>query len=101
MKVVLFHQHGGPEVLEYTDVPRPEPKPKEALIRLRAAALNRVKVMDLILAGELKPILDRTHLRKYAAPAQERLWKKENFGKITLVFIDPQDRYACETIPLV
>ena len=45
MKVVLFRQHGGPEVLEYTDFPAPEPKPGEALIRLHAAALNRVDVM--------------------------------------------------------
>ncbi|MFZ5882790.1 MAG: zinc-binding dehydrogenase [Chloroflexota bacterium] len=44
MKAVLFHQHGGPEVLEYADFPAPEPKPGEALIRLRAAALNRVDV---------------------------------------------------------
>src|SRR5258707_8461576 len=45
MKAVLFHQHGGPEVLEYTDFPTPKPKPGEALIRLRAAALNRMDVM--------------------------------------------------------
>ena len=44
MKAVLFHQHGGPEVLEYADFPTPEPKPGEALVRLRAAALNRVDV---------------------------------------------------------
>src|SRR5512133_2193715 len=45
MKTVLFHQHGGPQVLEYTDFPTPEPKPGEALIRLRAAALNRMDIM--------------------------------------------------------
>jgi NADPH:quinone reductase-like Zn-dependent oxidoreductase len=45
MKAVLFRQHGGPEVLEYTDFPTPDPKPGEALIRLRAAALNRMDVM--------------------------------------------------------
>ncbi len=45
MKAVLFRQHGGPVVLEYTDFPTPEPKPGEALIRLRAAALNRMDVM--------------------------------------------------------
>jgi NADPH:quinone reductase-like Zn-dependent oxidoreductase len=44
MKAVLFRQHGGPEVLEYTDFPTPEPKAGEALIRLHAAALNRVDV---------------------------------------------------------
>ncbi|HNQ93944.1 MAG TPA: zinc-binding dehydrogenase [Anaerolineales bacterium] len=45
MKAVLFRQHGGPDVLEYTEFPAPEPKPGEALIRLRAAALNRMDVM--------------------------------------------------------
>lgn len=45
MKAILFRQHGGPEVLEYTDFPTPEPKPGEALIRLRAASLNRMDVM--------------------------------------------------------
>lgn len=44
MKAVLFHTHGGPEVLEYSDFPEPQPKPGEALVRLRAAALNRVDV---------------------------------------------------------
>ncbi|HEX2995545.1 MAG TPA: zinc-binding dehydrogenase [Anaerolineales bacterium] len=45
MKAVIFRQHGGPEVLEYTDFPSPEPKPGEALVRLRAAALNRMDVL--------------------------------------------------------
>ncbi len=45
MKAVLFRQHGGPEVLEYTDFPAPEPKPGEVLIRLHAAALNRMDIM--------------------------------------------------------
>ena len=45
MKAILFHKHGGPEVLEYADFPTPEPKAGEALIHLRAAALNRMDVM--------------------------------------------------------
>ncbi len=44
MKAVIFRQHGGPEVLEYTDFPTPEPKAGEVLVRLRAAALNHVDV---------------------------------------------------------
>ncbi|MBL8103087.1 MAG: zinc-binding dehydrogenase [Anaerolineales bacterium] len=44
MKTILFQQHGGPEVLEYTDFPTPEPKAGEVLIRIRAAALNRMDV---------------------------------------------------------
>ncbi|MDD2922099.1 MAG: zinc-binding dehydrogenase [Anaerolineales bacterium] len=45
MKTILFHKHGGPEVLEYADFPTPEPKAGEALIRIRAAALNRMDVL--------------------------------------------------------
>lgn len=44
MKTVLFRQHGGPEVLEYTDFPTPEPKAGEVLIHLQAASLNRMDV---------------------------------------------------------
>jgi NADPH:quinone reductase-like Zn-dependent oxidoreductase len=40
MKAVFFHRHGSPEILEYGELPAPEPGPSEALIRLRAAALN-------------------------------------------------------------
>lgn len=44
MKAILFHKHGGPEVLEYKEFPDPAPKAGEVLIRLRAAALNRMDV---------------------------------------------------------
>lgn len=42
------------------------------------------EVMDLVVAGKLKPIIDKTFPLKDAALAQERLWNSENFGKITL-----------------
>jgi NADPH:quinone reductase-like Zn-dependent oxidoreductase len=42
MKAVLFHSHGGPEVLEYTDFPTPEPGEGQVLVKVEAAALNRV-----------------------------------------------------------
>jgi len=45
MKAVLFHKHGGPNVLQYTDFPQPEPAADEALIHLHASALNRMDVM--------------------------------------------------------
>jgi NADPH:quinone reductase-like Zn-dependent oxidoreductase len=44
LKVILFRQHGGPEVLQYADFATPQPKAGEVLIRLRAAALNRMDV---------------------------------------------------------
>jgi len=42
MKAVFFHEHGGLEVLQYGDLPTPEPAAGEVLVRLRAAALNRL-----------------------------------------------------------
>lgn len=44
MKAVLFNRHGGPEVLEYTNFATPEPGPGQALVRLKAAALNRMDI---------------------------------------------------------
>lgn len=40
MKAIFLNHHGGPEVLEYGDLPTPQPGPGEALVRLKAAALN-------------------------------------------------------------
>ncbi|MBW8012016.1 MAG: zinc-binding dehydrogenase [Chloroflexi bacterium] len=42
MKAIIFHEHGGPEVLTYTELPTPDPKTGEALVRLEAAALNHL-----------------------------------------------------------
>ncbi len=44
MKAILFDEHGGPEVLRYADFPDPQPGPGEVLVRLRAAALNRLDI---------------------------------------------------------
>ena len=38
------------------------------------------EVMDLVVSGKLKPVMDKTFPLKDAALAQERLWKGENFG---------------------
>ena len=42
MKAVVVHEFGGPEVMKYEDVPRPEPKEDEILVRVMAAAVNPI-----------------------------------------------------------
>jgi len=44
MKAVIFQQHGGPEVLQYTEVADPKIKANEVLIEVRACALNHLDV---------------------------------------------------------
>ena len=45
MKAVAYSRHGGPEVLELVDVPDPRPGEQDAVVAVRAAAVNR---MDLL-----------------------------------------------------
>jgi NADPH:quinone reductase-like Zn-dependent oxidoreductase len=44
MKAVIIQQHGGPEVLQYTEVSTPTIKPNEILVQVRACALNHLDV---------------------------------------------------------
>jgi len=42
MKAIVISRFGGPDVLQYQDLPRPEPKPNEVLVRVIAAGVNPV-----------------------------------------------------------
>ncbi|HET8562761.1 MAG TPA: quinone oxidoreductase [Candidatus Binatia bacterium] len=44
MKAVRVHEHGGPEVLKYEDIPIPDPKPGEARIRIEAIGVNFIDI---------------------------------------------------------
>src|SRR3989338_8075290 len=44
MKAVIFKEHGGLEKLSCTEVPDPKIGPSEALIRVRACALNHLDI---------------------------------------------------------
>src|SRR5215213_3588325 len=44
MKASIFRQHGGPEVLEYTDVPEPQIRANEVLVEVKACALNHLDI---------------------------------------------------------
>ncbi len=44
MKSIFFEEHGELDVLKYADLPDPEPAPGEALVRVRAVALNHLDI---------------------------------------------------------
>jgi NADPH:quinone reductase-like Zn-dependent oxidoreductase len=44
MRAVRFHEYGEIGVLREEEVPTPEPGPGEALVRVRACAVNHVDV---------------------------------------------------------
>ena len=43
MKAAAFRRFGGPEVLEYLDLPTPEPHPGNVVVRVRASGVNRLE----------------------------------------------------------
>jgi NADPH2:quinone reductase len=44
MKAIRIHNHGGPEVLTYEDVPVPEPRPGEARVKIEASGVNFIDI---------------------------------------------------------
>jgi NADPH:quinone reductase-like Zn-dependent oxidoreductase len=44
MKAVLFFEHGGEDVLIYSEIPTPSPGPDQVLVQLKVAALNRADI---------------------------------------------------------
>jgi NADPH:quinone reductase-like Zn-dependent oxidoreductase len=50
MKAMVIHAYGGPEVLKLEEIPRPEPKENEVLVRVIAAGVNPAD--PLIVSGK-------------------------------------------------
>ena len=59
MKAVQIHAYGGPEVLKYEDVPQPQPKANQILVRVHAAGVNPVdwKIREGYLSATLPMIM--------------------------------------------
>ena len=83
MKAVVIHEYGGPEVLKYEDIPRPEPKDDQLLIRVIAAGVNPVdgmirsgmfdndgnRAFPIILGGDVAGIVEKvgSKIKKFKA----------------------------------
>lgn len=48
MKAIRVHEFGGPEVLRYEDVPKPEPGAGEVLVKIAAAGVNFIDIYHRI-----------------------------------------------------
>ena len=46
MKAIQIKQPGGPEAMEYVDLPVPEPKANEAVVKIAAAGVNYIDVYN-------------------------------------------------------
>lgn len=44
MKAIRIHEHGGPEVLRYEEIPDPEPSPGAAVVKVEAAGVNFIDI---------------------------------------------------------
>ena len=60
MKAVIINEYGGREVLRYTDIDTPKPGPKDALVKVGAAATNWFDVMAR--KGDYKPFKTFPHV---------------------------------------
>ncbi len=60
MKAAVIREFGGVDVLQYDDVPIPQPKAGHLLIKVLAAGVNRLD--DYIRAGSIAPELPFPHI---------------------------------------
>jgi NADPH:quinone reductase-like Zn-dependent oxidoreductase len=82
MKAIVIHEYGGPEVLKYEDVPRPEPTDNQLLVRVIAAGVNPVdgmirsglfanekRAFPMILGGDIAGVIEKvgSKIKKFKA----------------------------------
>ncbi|MEP1594782.1 MAG: NADP-dependent oxidoreductase [Halieaceae bacterium] len=58
MRAVYYQEHGAPEVLQYGELPIPEPSPGQVLVQVGAAAVNPID--RRLRGGELQEYISRT-----------------------------------------
>ncbi|MHB8129917.1 MAG: NAD(P)-dependent alcohol dehydrogenase [Mobilitalea sp.] len=64
MKAIVYKKYGSPEVLRLENTPKPEPKDREVLVKVKASSLNKADLV--ILTG--KPMLIRPMINGFLKP---------------------------------
>jgi len=90
MKAVRFHQHGGPDVLQYEDAPDPVlGSPDQALIRVKACALNHLDIWGRIGPPYSKPTLPHIPGCDIAGVVEEVSSQEKELRKGMEVIVSP------------
>ncbi|MGT2479028.1 hypothetical protein ACU4GR_09250 (plasmid) [Methylobacterium oryzae CBMB20] len=91
-RVVRFHRTGGPEVLQFDDLPVGDPKPGEMRVRIEAIGLNRAEAMFRSCAYLEPPCLPA----RLGVDAHVYMESNAQFGKIVVTVSDshPSPRRA-------
>ncbi len=97
MNAVVIHEHGGIDKLSFDQYSVPKIDPSEILVKVKAAAFffRELRIFGNFMgpkAGlkralqffpeKLRPVVDTSFPLSEAAKAQERLKKREQFGKM-------------------
>lgn len=93
MKVVRFHEHGGPEVLRVEEVAEPEPGPGQVRVRAEAIGVDApdirratmAEVIGLLADGHISPRIHATMKLEDAAEAHRLLESGTVMGKLVLL----------------
>lgn len=86
MKAIVYQRHGGPEVLEYRDIPAPVPAANEVLIRVRAAALNPLDWRLMRAPAFLARLVGIARIGKFSMPGVDVAGVVEAVGSAVTQF---------------
>jgi NADPH:quinone reductase-like Zn-dependent oxidoreductase len=87
MKAVVIPKHGGPGVLQYTEVPAPQPGPTEVRVAVRACALNHLDLWvrrGLPGAQLALPLIPGSDIAGEVAEAGARVTRVHSGDKVVL-----------------
>jgi NADPH:quinone reductase-like Zn-dependent oxidoreductase len=80
MKAIEVRRLGGPEVLTLVEIPIPQPKPHEALIKIKVSG-----VLSMIAGGKLKIRISKTYPLEAVQQAHRDLESRNTSGKLLLL----------------